>query len=301
MDRTPDPPVNTGDSCHLFRLPQELRDQIYREVLYRPQGVSCLTLDCGATKFCRRRLVRPHRRLLDWLLRRPNLNLAVERAPITAYTITLDRIRKHPQHLTFARAENNQLKYVCRRLCYETRGLDLRCNRIFVTDTISSSAIRQSVLLLHRCSLLRQVTIVSSAEFFTAEYGQRNFTALVAHCSANPTLTVRVNIPYWSQASSYFLLLGLYLLSALRGNGVPMAQLARSTSVTYLADSVSELLATTTTEFPPNLRFAPREETFELDVFQRGLRQSPLWSLPCTRSVIGDATKLAQEWFRDGL
>jgi hypothetical protein len=300
------PSIDTADSsdpCRLFRLPPELRNQIYEYVLYAPQGLSCRVLDNGATKFYERTLVRAHRRFVDWLRRRspnPSPNLAIETTTIRPHKVFMDRVRRRPAHFTSARLENNQLKYVCRRLCRETRGMDLRCNCIFITDACSLSAVKQSVLLFRRCSLPRRVTIVSSAEFFAAEYGERNFAAVVAHCVADPAVVVRLHIPYWSQASPSFLPLGLYLLSALRGDTRPVAQLARSTFVTYLVDSVPELLEAAFHN-PPNLRFVPREENFDRDVFQRGLGQSSLWTLSCSQVVLEEMTKLAEQWFRDGL
>jgi hypothetical protein len=266
-------------SSLLFRLPRELRDQIYEYALYEPQGIIYLTTEKGSGKFYRRTITRPRKHFINSLLRRSS-------------------------HLTFVEGphgvENNQLKYVCRRLYYETRMMDLRCNYIVFRDSPSSNAVQQSVMLFSRCSVLRRVNIMTTSESFFAEYGQDNLSALMGYCTSNPAIAVRLHIPYWSQANATFVLLGLSYLSTLRSDPSLMTQLARSTSVSYLCDSICELLSTTVT-IPLNFRFFPREENFDLDVFQHGLRKSPLFGLPCTEAAIGDVRKLAERWFHSGL
>ena len=260
----------------LFRLPRELRDQIYEYALYEPPGLLYRLSEEGADKFYRRTMTRPRRTLINWLHRHWPFSRSVERA--------------HGP-------ENNQLKYVCRRLYYETKGMDLRCNWIVFRDCPSSSAVQQSILLFRRYSLLRRVDIISSPESFTAEYGQHNLSTLMGYCIADPAVMVRVHIPYWSQASPNFVLLGLSYLSTLRGNALLIARLAQSTSVSYLSDSASELL-TTPVEIPPNFRFFPREESLDIDAFQCGLRRS---TMPSLHTAIGDLRKLVEQWFINGL
>jgi hypothetical protein len=138
---------------------------------------------------------------------------------------------------------------------------------------------------------------MSSPEAFTAEYGQLNLSLLMGYCTADPAVMMRVHIPYWSQANPNFVFLGLAYLSALRGDASLIARLAHSTSVSFLADSVSELL-TTTFEIPPTFRYFPREESLDIDTFQCGLRRS---TMPNPHAAIGDVRKLAEQWFIKGL
>jgi hypothetical protein len=266
------------DFSLLFRLPRELRDQIYEYALYEPQGIIYRTNEEGSGKLYRRTITRPRKHFINSLLR--------------------------PSHLTLVEGthgvENNQIKYVCRRLYYETRTMDLRLNYIILKDSAFLNAVKQSVLLFSRCSVIRRVTIMATPESLLAEYGQHNLSALMGYCTANPAIAVRFHIPYWSQQNASFVLLGLSYLSILRSDPSLMTQLARSTSVSYLCDSICELLSTTVT-IPLNFRFFPREEHFDLDAFQHGLRKSPLFGLPCTEAAIGDVRKLAEQWFHNGL
>ena len=119
-------------SSLLFRLPQELRDQVYEYALYETPGLLYRSSEEGADKFYRRTMTHPRRTLINWLHRHWPFSRPVERA-------------QGP--------ENNQLKYVCRRLYYETKGMDLRCNWIVFRDCASLSAVQQSILLFRRYSL----------------------------------------------------------------------------------------------------------------------------------------------------
>ncbi|KAF2785907.1 hypothetical protein K505DRAFT_261048 [Melanomma pulvis-pyrius CBS 109.77] len=264
------------DTSLLFRLPQELRDQIYEYVLHQSPGVLYQSSEEGADNFYRRTMARPRRSFINWLRSHWSRSRLVERA-------------RGP--------ENNQLKYVCRRLYYETRGMDLRCNWIVFRDSASLSAVQQSVLLFRRCSLLRRFVIMSSPESFTAEYGQLNLSELIGYCTADPAVMVRVHIPYWSQANPNFVFLGLAYLFTLRGDASLITRLAQSTSVSYLSDSVSEIL-TTSLAVPPNFRFFPREESLDIDAVQCGLRRS---TMPNPHAAIGDVRKLVEQWFMNGL
>lgn len=268
-------------SSPLFRLPREIRDEIYKYVLYNANGLLYKTGRDGISRlYGRARDMSSRKNILAWLRR-----------------CSLDRstIRKK----THGR-ENNQLKYVCRRLYDETKGLDLHYNLVGLEDAPAMNAVEQGIFLLRRCAMLRAVAIKCSPQTFASEYGKDKFSAIVRHCMKHANVSVRVHIPYWSQANPNFVLLGLSYLFTLRADAHLIARLAQITSVSYLSDSDSELL-TTNMWIPPNLRFFPREEHFSGQLFERSCRKHPVTRLPSTKVAIGDLKTLVQGWFANGL
>lgn len=111
IEDTPDVASPTSGTCHFFRLPLELRDQIYEEVLSEPDGLVY------------------------------NASLGTGMLMLPASTA-----QGRPP-------EANQLKYVCRQMRNETRGLCLRFNVICFLDNSSDySAGGQFIEFIRHCS-----------------------------------------------------------------------------------------------------------------------------------------------------
>ncbi|KAF9730304.1 hypothetical protein PMIN01_12237 [Paraphaeosphaeria minitans] len=181
----------------LLRLPQELRDQIYLTILYDADGLLYKQDKDGINRLCRRSTHRSSRKSILAALRRALLRRAFPRS------------RTH-------RSEINQLKYVCKQLYKETKGLALPQNRVILEDSRSFNAMEQCVPLFHRWSMLRQVAIKCSSMTFESDYGQAMLIAILNYCKENVDVSVRVHIPYWSQADPNFVPRGLSYLFALR-------------------------------------------------------------------------------------
>ncbi|OAL42649.1 hypothetical protein IQ07DRAFT_669108 [Pyrenochaeta sp. DS3sAY3a] len=265
----------------LFWLPRELRDQIYMYVLYDAHGLLYKPAKDGTSILSPRSVNLPSRKsILAWL----------HRASLGRTFARRTKIRR----------DFNQLKYVCRQLHDETKGLDLHQNLVIFQDICSWNAIEQCVSLFHHWPKLRQVAIRCSLKTFSREFGKSNLSAIMKHCMENSNVSVRVHIPYWSQADPNFVLRGLAYLLTLRKDARLIAQLARETSVSYLSDSEIELF-TTNAQIPCNLRWHPWEEEFDRLLLDHNARQHPLLSMPSAQAAVGGLEELAAGWFRYGL
>lgn len=265
----------------LLRLPRELRDQIYLTVLYDADGLLYKQDKNGINRLCRRSTHRSsHKRIL----------VSLRRALLRR---TFSRSRTH-------RSDINQLKYVCKQLYKETKGLALPQNRIILEDSRSLNALEQCVPLFHRWSMLRQVAIRCSSITFESDHGKTMLLTILNYCKENAGVSVRVHIPYWSQADPNFVLRGLSYLFALRKESRLVRRLAQATSVSYLLDAESEQVRMNV-QAPPNLRWVPREEKFNPSLFERHIDRHPLLSSPSAQAAIEGLKELAEGWFMHGL
>jgi hypothetical protein len=136
-------------SSPLFQLPQELRDQIYAFAPYNEAGVQYQTCRNGFRK----------------LYRHPSI-------PMPSSTIARCLLRYSFRRLSTTRrrsvSENNQLKYVCKHLYTETKGLDFWYNCIIFEDSSEKDALEQCIFLLGRCYTLQEVTIKCSLLSFSS-------------------------------------------------------------------------------------------------------------------------------------
>jgi hypothetical protein len=269
-------------SSPLFQLPQELRDQIYAFALYEEAGLRYRTCRNGFGK----------------LYRHP-------RIPILSSTIARCLLRYSFRRLSTTRRrsvrENNQLKYVCKRLYAETKGLDFRYNCIIFEDSLEKDALEQCTFLLGCCRTLQEVTIKCSLPSFSSGCSEyRFFSTIERYCRTRANLLVRVHVPYWSQADPSFLLLGLYFLGALRADTHHIAQLARE--VVGLDDLNSALeLFTAPMKMSNNIRIFPKEERFCQQMFERSCRNNPIVTLPSGDLAQTDVIKVVKGWFEHGL
>jgi hypothetical protein len=263
-----------------FRLPRELRDQIYEYSLTDARGLFYQTCSNGVSKLCTKQ-PKPSLRsiIMMWLSVYRHSSLYVTRTCITC------------------RHENNQLKYVCRRLHYETMGLDLRYNTVVFEDTVVD-ALERCITVLRRHSTLHTVAIKCSLPSFANNYHSGKFSAISQYCTAHPNLLVKIYIPYWSQTSPNFVSLGLNFLYSLRQDGDDATRLAEL--VSYPSGALSEDTSIYE-QTPSNLRFYPREEKFNQHVFERCCLENPLIRLPTTPNNTNDMLQLVGSWFETGL
>jgi hypothetical protein len=257
-----------------FRLPQELRDEVYKYALHHADGLLYGVSKSGIGRLYPndQRSDRKMRftRLRSRLLRRQNSD--------------------GPGH--------NQLEYVCKRLRDETQGVSMQYNCIYFHDSATTSAVEQCVSLLQRRADLRQIAI--KCRTLAKEFGKDNMAAMIRHCAVHAHVLVRMHLPYWSQSDPDFVHRGLSYLWQLRGDAVLMKRLAKTTSITHLVNSGPDLL-TVKTKIPLNFRFFPWEEAFSPQLFARACRERPILTLPSTAAAIGDVETLATAWVKLGL
>jgi hypothetical protein len=193
-----------------FQLPREIRDQIYTYALYDGDGLQYRT--------CTNEFGRLHK-----ISRTSSITGQITRW-LRQYSF-----RRSVRARGSCASENNQLKYVCKRLYAETRGLDLHYNRIVFEDTTDEDAIKQCTHVLRRCPRLREVAIKCSLNSFSSSCINQGFSTIMNECNARGDLLSRIYVPYWCQASPNFVLLGLFFLATLRADTVDVAQLAHNT------------------------------------------------------------------------
>jgi hypothetical protein len=194
--------------------------------------------------------------------------------------------------------EKNQLKYVCKRLYNETRGLELQHSLITFEDTVTMNAVESYMFLHHRCTALQTVAIKCSLSSFAISYNSNRFSEIAAYCTANAKLSVRIHVPYWSQGKSNFILLGLHFLSTFRGDASSTARLAQKTLAPFYSPSK---FTTILGQMPGNIRLFPKEERFDQQILQQSCRKNPRIRLPTTQETLQEVMDLMKDWFEDGL
>jgi hypothetical protein len=258
-------------SCPLFRLPQELRDKIYLYALYSGDGLLYQTCSHGISRLCRR-AKRP-RDIFHWF----------------------HRTRCH-RRCTGCVRENNQLKYVCKRLRYETNRLDLLHDYVVFEDNAEEDALQQCMFLLYRCPTLEEVAIKCSLKTFQSNYKRHGFSMIVRHCQINAKIRARIYIPYWSQADPNFILIGLHFLATLRASTSPVAHFVLNNLGSHQPESSSALA-----RIPGNIRIFPKEERFCRQIFEQRCRRNPSLNLPTDQAVLAEVMKRIESWFEYGI
>jgi hypothetical protein len=227
----------------LFQLPPELRDEISKYPLYGASGFPYKTgVDGIGRLFRRTKEPLSSKRACTWL----------RKCALGRNTIGQRNRKKH-------HAENNQLKYICRRLYREIKGMELQHNLLVVENGMDMTAVERCINLLRRCGMLHAVANKCSPQSFALQYGRVNLSAVITRCATHTDVLVKAHVSCWSHKKSSFVLLGLFYLFTLRADSRLVARIAQATSVSYLADSNSTLL-TTNIRIPSNLRFLLCEE-----------------------------------------
>jgi hypothetical protein len=259
--------------CQLFRLPQELRDQIYRYALYNEDGLYYQTYRNGLSRLCKGPSTPSRSTIVRWL-----------------YRCTLRKKRKG-----YTR-ENNQLKYVCKRLYNETKELDMLHNLVIFQDAANKDALEQYTFLLQRCPALRQVAIKCSLPTFRINYMKQEFATIVRHCQLHVNVLVKIYVPYWSQEDDNFILTGLHFLSTLRADDFLMAQFAQTFQGPYRRGSHAAHA-----HIPNNMRVFPKEEKFCRHTLEQNYRANLAIRLPSGEPDLIEVMKCVEGWFVNGL
>lgn len=183
---------------------------------------------------------------------------------------------------------------------HETRGLELRYNSVLFEDAVTLSAIDQCVCVLRGCGGLLMAAVKPTLSSFASSEGRHSFHALVRQCVASPHASVRVHLPYWSQADPSFVLLGLAYLYTVRRDSRLIAKVAGATGISYLAKTDYELLGSGS-PMPLNLRFLPLEHHFNQGQLMLGLWKVQANRLVLSKDVLGEIEDLVRQWFSVGL
>lgn len=174
----------------LLRLPREIRDQILSYVLYEADGLAYKESKDGLARLCRRAATPSNCGALVALIRKGLF--------LRAFT----RCRMH-------RSEINQVKYVCKQLYRETKGMVLPQNRVVLEDSRSLNSMDRCLSLFQDRSMLRRVAIKCSSKAFESDHGKSKLLAIMQYCIDNTHVSVRIHIPYWFQADFNFVPRGL--------------------------------------------------------------------------------------------
>ncbi|KAH8710242.1 hypothetical protein GQ44DRAFT_433863 [Phaeosphaeriaceae sp. PMI808] len=246
----------------LFRLPPELRNQIYECALHDSNGLLYERYNDGAGRL----YTRPRR-----------CSARGTFIKCLGQFLSCRSIRKQKEY-----NENNQLKYVCRRLYNETRGLGVYSNLIIIEDNVAMNALDQYTLL-RRWAALRTVSIKCSLSTFASNLS-----------------FIKVSIPYWSQTGPDFIPCGIYFLSALRADSHSAARLAQTVLVSHFPGDNFEV-SKTPLQVPSNLRFFPKEERFSRRRFEQNCLKGSMVKMPTTQAALRDLLGLVKGWFDHGL
>jgi hypothetical protein len=264
----------------LFRLPRELRDEIYRHALYHAGGLLYTVGKNGVGRLCRK------------------ARNATSRKSIL--TTLYDRSRRVAKAQIQRRGrEYNQLKHVCRQLRDESSALSPHGNVVFTEGSSTMNAFEQCLVLLQQFPKVRSVAIKCCASFVSESCQGKLFEA-IQKCAAHAGVSVRVHIPHWSLADPDFVFRGLFYLYSLRNDATLVSRLARVSPVTYLSNSASEIL-TVDRPIPRNVRFYPWDDTFDPQLFEQIRQKTPLLEHPLSQAAIGNIGNLAQTWIENGL
>jgi hypothetical protein len=254
------------NSSILFRLPQELRDEIYRYVLHCENGVQFQLQQNRRSKLCTvygkedagwfRRLLRK-RREVRWM-------------------------------------ELNQLKYVCKQLYQETDKLDMLYNCVIFEDTESQDALQRCLRLLEACDALREVAIRCSVPTFQENYLLHKFSVLIQHCQ-HAGIRARIHIPYWTQQSPNFISIGLYFLYTLRSTSCSTVKIVRSISALtqWVPLRVYPII-------PDNIRLFPKEDEFCHKFFDHQVRNKFFVDIKIEEDLT-DLRAIVRSWYQDGV
>jgi hypothetical protein len=262
------------DVCPLFRLPRELRDQIYVYTLYSADGLHYQTCSDGIRRLCR---------------------TPTTSSIYSSISRWLYHFLAHKKRRDFA-YENNQLKYACKRLHCETKGLDLRYNLIVFEDLAKEDALEQCMFLLYRCPTLREVAIKCSLSTFQRNYTTQRFSTIVRYFEIHVNVIARIYVPYWSQADPNFILIGLHFLSTLRASTTTIAQFARNILVSYYPESFAPHA-----RIPSNIRIFPQDRVFCRETFEQSCRKNSVVKMPTEEPELIEILKRVEGWFEYGL
>ncbi|EMD86705.1 hypothetical protein COCC4DRAFT_25287 [Bipolaris maydis ATCC 48331] len=264
----------------LFRLPRELRDEIYKYALYHAGGLLYTIGKNGVGRLCRKARNNSSRKSV------------------------LAKLYDRSRRIAKAQAQRhgidyNQLKHVCRQLRDESSALSPHGNVVFTKGSSTMNAFEQCLILFQQFPKVRSVAI-KCCESFASESSQGKLFETIQKCAGHARVSVRVHIPHWSLADPDFIFRGLFYLYSLRNDATLVSRLARVSPVTYLSNSASEIL-TVDRPIPKNVRFYPWNDTFDQQLFEQIRQKQLLFEHPQTQAAIGNIEGLARAWIENGL
>lgn len=174
-------------------------------------------------------------------------------------------------------ATANQLKHVNRQISEETEGMEIRGSIRFIDDS-TANAVESCAEFLTMCpqakwAHIEQLIIRTSEKNYELEIGKSNLKQIEEFCRHHPGVAVRFHVPYWSQARGDFVPSALCLSTMLRGNTEIFGTIGRTQRVEdFMQCLVAQDYKSMAVTLPPNLRFFPREESFDRDVFDKAVR-----------------------------
>ncbi|EAT89347.1 hypothetical protein SNOG_02616 [Parastagonospora nodorum SN15] len=230
-------------TCHFLRLPAELRDLIYRQALFSPEGLACRsTQECGKL----------HYRLLH----------------------STHELGSQP--LGIATSELNQLKFVCRQLNVETKCVSTSINAI-----VFLKGIPDFIEFATACpkSVLNQISSVTIHH--EQEYDDHNFcepshgTSLLDFCKQQPYTSVELRHSWLDPHEPDFFQRMIEFAIHFRNDRGVVARVTaslnaqqylihRAVDIWYANTDISDRLK----EYPRNLRAFPPYKTLNDVVFK---------------------------------
>jgi hypothetical protein len=315
-DMNPAFPSSDG-TCHLFRLPAELRNIIYEYTLSAPNGVVC-----RATNYTGH--------ILYHFYKAKEVEVFMDR-----------QYQRRSEPLQAVKTELNQLKYTCRQLNAETKLLTTSLNEVIfynvVPNAISDRTVdcRNDIWPIVRVSkgvedFIDYMSIVSNRKLkcppkvtiiVTNKYSPDNFfnfcepatcAALLKICRQYPELVVKLRHCWLDVCEVNFFEKAIGLMVHLRKDHSSMERLRTHSTHTSKRQILSswrdvELDLDPVKGYPPNLRVFPRFARFDSDAYRDGVEKSvsngAAWwvSVNWVRGGINGAVTLIEEIIEHGI
>jgi hypothetical protein len=190
-----DPSVpSTDGTCYFFRLPAELRNLVYSHALFSPEGAVCSPSI-------------EHDESLHRLF-------AIEKyvAGTPTRKLSDDMVFNYPSEhgldgkpMGYTTMELNQLRYACRQLNAETKGVAISTNEIVFLEGVSSLN-----RFTHECppailEHISTITVHQEQDYDTDELCDlADCTELVEFCRHHPATTVRLRHSWLDPVLDYF-------------------------------------------------------------------------------------------------
>lgn len=264
----------------MFRLPCELRDEIYKYALYHAGGLLYTMGKNGVGRLCRKARGASNRRSVLAKLYNRSCRAAKTQA------------KRHG-------IDYNQLKHVCRQLRDESSALAPHGNVVFTKGSPTMNAFEQCLVLLEQFPKVRSVAIKCCISF-ASESSQGKLFETIQRCAGHARVSVKVHISHWSLADPDFVFRGIFYLYSLRSDATLVSRLAKVSPVTYLSNSALEIL-TVNRPIPGNVRFYPWDDAYDPQLVDQIRQKRPLLEHPLTQAAIGNIGSLARAWIEDGL
>ncbi|KAF2640355.1 hypothetical protein P280DRAFT_526680 [Massarina eburnea CBS 473.64] len=305
---------------YLLTLPGEIRNQIYEYVLTKPNGVVCVKDSHGVSRLINYKEdikslwgIDRLSCVVDGMQENGDPGRLHETESGRAYAEKLDKIEP-PE-------ETNHLRYVNKQLKKETHKLVVRFNLItFIspgdTDSMAKCAefLRSYTQRPARLQALIVGMTISNADSSTYDEANPFVKEVQAFCYANPQVPVHVRDNVLSQTLGQLLPNCLWIAYVL-GREMELIQRMKKCSAKTNEAMIArmKLVGRTSVPFeyarqlfgsgPPNMRYFPRETSFDEIVFRNTLRHDlPVQSILQDFDIGEDAlVEMAEDIYEKGL